>query len=128
MVGDACALPPDLGAFDAALSVASIKHWPDPEGGVRGMAEHVRPGGRVAIVEADPACTRRAAGNFAMLWKRVPPGLRWLVARYFREFVAGQGVGAPALRGYLEGAGLTDVRATAWDDQPFALATGRVPG
>lgn len=50
--GEAGALPFCDGAFDAAMAVLTIHHWPDP---VRGLRELVRVAGRVVVLTFEPA-------------------------------------------------------------------------
>ncbi|MEI7892542.1 MAG: class I SAM-dependent methyltransferase [Myxococcales bacterium] len=89
--GDAMALPFADGEFDAAYSVASIKHWPDARRGLLEASRVLRPGGSLLVVEADRSCTHQEAYNFVGRW-RVPrlPGLRGAMLMYFRTYVAGQ--------------------------------------
>ena len=56
---DAMDLPFKHGAFDIAISVASIKHWPDAEKGLREIWRVLAPGGRAFITEADREATDR---------------------------------------------------------------------
>jgi ubiquinone/menaquinone biosynthesis C-methylase UbiE len=50
-VGDAARLPFRDDSFDAVLSSGSIKHWPDPEAGLREAHRVLKPGGRAFIGE-----------------------------------------------------------------------------
>jgi ubiquinone/menaquinone biosynthesis C-methylase UbiE len=91
MQGNALELPVDDAAFDAVVSVGSIKHWPDP---ARGLAEGVRalrPGGRLVVVEVDRGCFLDDARAFVARW-RMPAAMRPLGLVLFRTFVAGQGL------------------------------------
>ncbi len=124
---DACALPFEDGRFDAAISVASIKHWPDPARGVREMARVARSGGTVAVFEADAKCSWRAASNFTAHWRLVPPGMRLLATAYFYRFVAHQGLDARALSNLLSDAGLPRAAAFTVEDMPVIAAIAAKP-
>lgn len=89
VAGSALALPVDDAGFDAVVSVASIKHWPDPAQGLRECVRALRPGGRLLIVEVDRGCQLDDARRFVARW-RLPPPLRPLALVLFRTFVAGQ--------------------------------------
>jgi ubiquinone/menaquinone biosynthesis C-methylase UbiE len=89
--GSALDLPFDTGRFDLVLSIASIKHWPDP---ARGLAECVRvakSGGSLLIVEADRGCRLEDAKRFVARWRVLPP-LRPLFLAMFRTLVAGRSI------------------------------------
>lgn len=49
-VGDACALPEDLGVFDAVLMANLLCRLPDPAACLRGIRRHVRPGSVLVIL------------------------------------------------------------------------------
>lgn len=51
--GSALDLPYAGGQFDVVVSVASIKHWPEPERGLSECCRVLRPGGTLLVVEAD---------------------------------------------------------------------------
>jgi ubiquinone/menaquinone biosynthesis C-methylase UbiE len=51
--GDAAQIPFPDGSFDAAVSVGSIKHWPDGGKGLQEILRVLKPGGRVIISETD---------------------------------------------------------------------------
>lgn len=89
VVGSALDLPFETGAFDALISVASIKHWPDP---LRGLSECVRvlkPGGKMAVIEADRGARVNDVKAFVDGW-RIPSLVRPAARAFFRSVVAGQ--------------------------------------
>jgi SAM-dependent methyltransferase len=115
VAGSALALPFAGATFDAVVSVASIKHWPDR---ARGLGECVRvlqPGGALVVVEAERGCRPEDARAFVERW-RMPALLRPLGVRMFLDRVAG-----PSLS-------LEDARALA-AAQPLAdVALERIAG
>ena len=52
----AMSLPFPKGKFDMVLSMGSIKHWPDKRKGLSECLRVTKPGGRVAVSEADRGC------------------------------------------------------------------------
>ncbi len=129
-LGTALDLKYPEGNFDAAISVNSIKAWPDRQAGVKEMTRTVRLGGWVALFECDPDCSKEAAQNFCSTWllnMGLPGHLTARMGRawYFRRFVAKDGARHGELRSFLENAGLTEVESFSYSDQPFAFAIGR---
>ena len=115
--------------FDVAISVNSIKAWPDRQAGILQMTRVVRPGGKVIVFECDPDCSKEAAENFCSmwLWNIGLPGR--LVAKlgrawHFRRFVAGSGARHSELRGLMEEAGLSEIESFSYVELPFACAIG----
>jgi SAM-dependent methyltransferase len=87
--GSALALPFGDGLFDGVVSIASLKHWPDPGLGLAECLRVLRPGGGLAVVEADRGCRHQDARAFVDRW-RLPRPLRPAALVLFRTFVAGQ--------------------------------------
>jgi ubiquinone/menaquinone biosynthesis C-methylase UbiE len=87
--GDALALPFPAASFDAALSIASLKHWPDRARGLAECGRILRPGGLLRVVEVDRGCHFEDARGFVARW-RLPSSLRPFAFSYFRTYVAGQ--------------------------------------
>lgn len=89
--GDAMALPFEDGAFDTVISVASIKHWPDPKKGISELSRVAKNAGRVFVIEVDTQCSDEDAQKFVDQWRLTLPGTRNLRRKWFKRFVAGQG-------------------------------------
>lgn len=89
--GNALELPVDDAAFDAVVSVGSIKHWPEPARGLAECVRALRRGGRLVVVEVDRGCLLDDARAFVARW-RMPAPMRPLGLVLFRTFVAGQGL------------------------------------
>ena len=126
--GDAMDLPLPTASADLCVSVASIKHWPDQRRGLEQIRRVLRPGGSMVVLEVDRRCTPEAARAFAAHWRHVLPGTRPLLARYFRRFVAGQGLDHEQLQGLVRAAGFGAPELLQLDDLPFVVARARAPG
>lgn len=113
--GDALALPFAEGRFDAVVSVASIKHWPDP---VRGLAElHrvTRPGGWLFVLEGDRGARLQESRAF-IAGTRLPRPIQRAFLPVFRTWVLGQAFD------------LDDFRALAAPLDLASLRVERIPG
>ncbi|WP_460840667.1 methyltransferase domain-containing protein [Nocardioides marmoraquaticus] len=101
--GDVMALPHDDGSVDVVHAHQVLQHLSDPIGALREMARVCRPGGLVAVRDADYA---------AMSWHPQPEGLdEW--RRTYRAVARANGAEPDAarhLRGWAAAAGLSDVR------------------
>ncbi|MGW0734572.1 methyltransferase domain-containing protein [Streptomyces sp. NPDC002851] len=103
---DALALPYEDDTFCVAHAHQVLQHLSDPVGALRELRRVVRPGGFVAVRDADYA---------AMTWSPAAPGLDdWV--RLYREVARANG-GEPDAGRYLKSwaleAGFTDITATA---------------
>ena len=117
--GSALAMPFRDGHFDLVISVASIKHWPDPAKGLAECVRVTRPGGRLVVVEADRGCHLDDAKAFVRRW-RLPRVMRPAALAMFRTWVAGQSMDLEEVRALASTLVLSDVRverlggAPAW--------------
>lgn len=121
--GSALSLPFEDNTFDGVFSIASIKHWPDQRQGVSECVRVLRPGGRLAIAEADRACTLDDARHFVSHW-RIPAPARPLAMVLFRTFVAGQAIDQNEARAHLDSQPLTDTEVRFQPGLPSLLMTG----
>lgn len=85
VVGDAQALPFPEASFDGAVSLASIKHWPDRARGLAELHRVLRPGAPLLVVEADRGAGDGALDAWARRWPWLPPLALRLA---FRGFIA----------------------------------------
>ncbi|MDI9569348.1 MAG: class I SAM-dependent methyltransferase [Pseudomonadota bacterium] len=79
-LGNAMNIPFAAESFDLAISVNSIKHWPDPVRGLVEIGRVLRPRSRAFIAEVDrrasPAALREFADKYRA-WFIWPPAMRW---------------------------------------------------
>lgn len=119
--GDALALPFADASFDVALSLASIKHWPEPARGLSQMFRVVRPGGSVLVLEADRRASFASCRRFVGRWRYLLPFTETLATAYFHRFVAGGGVDEDAIAALLTDAGFAEVQVASVPDFPAVI-------
>ena len=124
--GSALDLPFDRGRFDAVISVASIKHWPDPAKGVSECVRVLAPGGLLAIVEADRGCTLDDA-NALVSGLKMPRALLPLALALFRTWVAGRSLDMDEARALLAAEKLDGAEVTRLEGTPALFMTGHAP-
>jgi len=86
--GSALELPFLARSFDAVISLGSIKHWPDPRGGLGECVRVAKQGGLLAVGEVDRGCTFADSWSFVNRWKG-PRFIRPIAHALFRTWVAG---------------------------------------
>lgn len=63
------------GPFDAALAVNTVGMWPEPTARLREIGQHLRPGGRIALV-SQPRCPGATAATSAAAGDRLAAQLK----------------------------------------------------
>jgi SAM-dependent methyltransferase len=126
--GDALGLPFEPASFDLVLSVASIKHWPDQPAGLAECLRVLRPGGALAIIEAERGCRLADARAFVQRWRFMPPGSRRLGLMFFCTYVSGQSIDLERARQLLAGLPLDDAHVERLPGTPGLVLHGRRPG
>lgn len=121
--GNAQELPFDDDRFDAVVSVASVKHWPDPGRGLGECVRVLRPGGRLAVVEADRGCRLEDVRRFVRGWK-IPPWTRPLALVFFRVMVAGQAFDKDDVRTFASELPLSEFRVEGIAGTPALMLSG----
>jgi SAM-dependent methyltransferase len=87
--GNAIDLPFGADEFDLVYSLGSLKHWPDPELGLRECARVAKPGARLFVLEGDRGCRHEDLLELGAAWG-LPMRMRPLLAVFFRVAVAGE--------------------------------------
>ena len=123
-VGSALELPFADGQFDAVMSVASIKHWPDPRRGLEECVRVLRPGGILKVIEADRGCDLADAAAFVAEWRLTLPLLRPLALAFFRTWVAGQSLDVDEARELVDGLALTEASVRRLAGAPALVIEG----
>jgi ubiquinone/menaquinone biosynthesis C-methylase UbiE len=122
--GSALDLPFDDGEFDAVVSIASIKHWPDQSLGLAECVRVLKSGGKLVVVEADRGCYLDDARSFCE-GTRIPRPFRRLFLLGFRTFVAGQGLDLDDARRLLADLPLAESTAERIPGAPAIAIEGR---
>jgi ubiquinone/menaquinone biosynthesis C-methylase UbiE len=122
--GSALELPFADATFDAVVSVASIKHWPDQLKGLRECVRVLRPGGALAVAEADRGCRYEDAKAFVARWRILPP-FRPVALAFFRTIVAGKALDLDEARDLLAALPLDERHVERIAGTPGLLMTAR---
>lgn len=119
---DAMQLPLGDDTVDLAVSVASIKHWPDRERGVAQILRVLRPGGHLYLLEVDRHCSSEATRKFVDSWRHLAPGTALVEAAYFRRFVAGGSLDLDEIAAMVSRAGGRELEVWRLPELPFVVA------
>ena len=122
--GNAQNLPFEEEHFDLVLSLASVKHWPDPLAGVQEMHRVLKTEGRFFLLESDRLGSRKSIYNFVRLW-RLPKILIPLAFTYFEKIVAGQGFSVYEMEALCKQAGFQEFQMQTLLNFPAVIAQGK---
>jgi len=122
--GSALALPFRSATFGAVVSIASLKHWPDPRLGLAECARVLRPGGRLVVAEGDRDAGAAESRAFVARY-RLPALARRLALPGFRRYVLGISPTVAEARAWLATLPLAETRAERVPGTPFLVLSGR---
>jgi ubiquinone/menaquinone biosynthesis C-methylase UbiE len=124
VVGAAEAMPFCSRSFDLVLSVASLKHWPDKKRGLGECLRVLKPGGRLAIIEADRDCRDSDARAFIARWQ-VPRAMKAFALLAFRNLVAAKSLARHEIRELIDGLPIADHDVRLLPSTPAWILIGR---
>jgi ubiquinone/menaquinone biosynthesis C-methylase UbiE len=108
------------GIFDAAVSIGSIKHWPNTLRGVKELRRILKPGGVVVISETDQEASDDALRQFIGRFK-----IRFIPDRLFfwvlRHVVFGQSFSEKTLAAIVFEAGFRDIEYQKIPTCPYII-------
>jgi ubiquinone/menaquinone biosynthesis C-methylase UbiE len=122
--GNAMNLPLQDGLFDTAVSIGSIKHWPDGVRGLREIHRVLKPGGRCIIAETDREASDKALRAFIgrfNVWF-IPDGLLF---QGLRHVIFGQSYTQSALADALRLAGFRNINCRRVFPCPYNIVQAR---
>lgn len=105
---DAMSLPFGDGSFDLVVSLASLKHWPDKDRGLREIRRVLTHDGRAVVAEADSEAATDDIDRFARLFlgRTVFEGV---LLRFLRQVVVRESLTGAAASSAAEAAGFRGV-------------------
>lgn len=122
--GDAMDIPFQNENFDAAVSVGSIKHWPDARRGLLEIHRVLKPGGCLMVAETDREATDDALTDFVKRFR-----LRFVPDRLhfwgLRHVIFGQSFSKEELAGEVTAAGFRDVQCLRVPTCPYVIVKAR---
>lgn len=87
--GNALDLPFGEAEFDLVYSIGSIKHWPDPELGLRECARVAKPNAPLLVIEGDRGCRHEDVLSLGAM-VGLPQHMRAPFAAFYRVAVVGE--------------------------------------
>lgn len=124
--GSAENLPFPTSHFDAVISLASIKHWPNPATGLRECIRVLKPGGRLVVIELDRGCRFEDAQRFIARC-RIPSSMATPVLMGFRTFAIGQAIDLEDARQLAMNIGLDESEVRRLPGAPVLMIRGQKP-
>lgn len=122
--GNAMTIPFGRETFDAAVSVGSIKHWPDANRGLAEIHRILRPGGRLIIAETDQAASDEMIRQFIRRFKiRLIPDQ--LLFWGLRNVIFGQSYSQETLAAAVGRAGFSEVECLRVPTCPYVIVKAR---
>ncbi|MGH3726473.1 MAG: class I SAM-dependent methyltransferase [Mycobacterium sp.] len=122
-VASALDLPFPDNTFDAVISIASIKHWPDRALGVAEMTRVLKNNGLLLVAEVDRSCHLDDARAFVQTVRLAAP-LRLPYLWGFHTYIAGQGLDLDDGRAALADLPLAETAVKRIPGTPFMMLTG----
>lgn len=122
--GDAMGIPFQNENFDAAVSVGSIKHWPDSHRGLTEIHRVLKPGSCLIVAETDCEATDEALWNFVKRF-RLPFAPDRLHFWGLRHVVFGQSFSQEALACAISEAGFCNVQCLRVPTCPYVIVKAR---
>ena len=122
--GNAMSIPYPDQTFDAAVSIGSIKHWPDPARGLREIYRVLKPEGHFIISETDKEVSDDNLRDFITRFRCwfVPD---MLLLWGLRHVIFGQSFSEKELAEMVAQAGFTDLKSTRVGQCPYVLIQAR---
>ena len=118
--GNAMSIPFANDCFEAVITVGSIKHWPDPQQGVREMYRVLTPGKWAVISETDREVSEEALKRFMRrftAWYFWDPLLFWGL----RHIVFGESYTEREIVAFAQTAGFRQVATDKLEDCPYVI-------
>jgi len=124
--GDAMEIPFPDEAFDAVVSVGSIKHWADGRRGTQEMHRVLKPGGLLVLSETDQGASDEALWEFVRrfhIWFIPDALLFWGL----RRVVFGQSYTQQGLEALMHTTGFQQIAGQKVSSCPYTIVKARKP-